>query len=337
MTARRHLFRWTLGTVAGLAALSVAGLVYLYLDFSRPLETPVRSAGPNAAWLAHKWVGKQQPDAAYDRLAAHLKRHRITDAFFHVGPLQADGTIAASRYPAAAHLVQQLRARMPSLRTQAWIGQVEKRGGGPLDLSDPAVRARIVETAGDFLVLGFGGIHYNIEPSTGNPHLLDLLDATRPLTRAKGAALSMATDELEPAPGLAWMTRIAGTYAGFWTEGYYRAVMDRVDQVAIMMYDTALPADWLYGSLAAWETRAVMALAPESVTVFVGAPTYEEHRFSFDPAAENLRSALRGIRKGMSPVPAPRRQNAGVAIYAHWTTDDAEWRHYRETWLGLTD
>ena len=48
---------------------------------------------------------------------------------------------------------------------------------------------------------------------------------------------------------------------------------------------------------------------------------------------------MRGVpRTGwrLPQVPAAHRRNAGVAVYAYWTTDD-EWRHYRTTWLGFAD
>lgn len=312
-----------------------AALVFAYIDYNREDAPPRRAPGPNAVWLAHKWVGALQLPSAYRDLAAHLIRHKITDGFFHVGPLRADGTIDPARYPAAARLIQEMRRHAPALRVQAWIGQIEKRGGGPLDLADPAVRQAVVATARQFLDLGFDGIHYNIEPSSGNPHLLTLLEATRRVTRDRGAVLSMATDEIEPFPGLARLTQAAGTHAGFWTAAYHRAVSSRVDQIAVMMYDTGLPADWLYGTLVAWETRRILALTPDRVTVFVGVPTYEENRLSFRPGAENMRSGLRGIRNGLASGATPNP--FGVAVYANWTTDAAEWRRYRHDWLGLRD
>ncbi len=331
----RAIRRIAVAAVLLSVTLASAALLYAYVDYNRDVAPPRRVLGPNAVWLAHKWVGALQLPGAYRDLAAHLIRHKFTDGFFHVGPLLADGTIDPSRYPAAGRLIQEMRRYAPGLRVQAWIGQVEKRGGGPLDLSQPAVRQAIVTTARQFLNLGFGGIHYNIEPSSGNPHLLSLLDETRRITRDRGAVLSMATDEIEPLPGLAWLTQAAGTHAGFWTQAYHRAVSGRVDQVAVMMYDTGLPTDWLYGTLVAWQTRKILALTPGRVTVFMGVPTYEENRLSFRPGAENMRSGLRGIRNGLAS--RSMLQSPGVAIYANWTTDASEWRRYRRDWLGLPD
>lgn len=332
----RPIWRGFLITSALTVLAFVTTLIACYLSYTRSPEAPTLSTGPNGAWFAHEWVGAEQSDERYSEIAARLADNRIADAYFHVGPLLADGTIAPSRYGAATRLLRELRARAPALHPQAWIGQVEKNGGGPLDLSRAEVRTAIVATAGRFLDLGFAGIHVNIEPSTGNPHLLELLAAIREQTARRGATLSIATDELEPIAGIAWLTRVAGTRAGFWTEAYYRAVLARVDQVAVMMYDTGLPTDWLYGALVKWQTAAIRAIAGPGVTVYIGVPTYEERRLSFNPEAENVRTALRAIRQGLHALPPGARDRFGVAIYADWTTDDAEWRQYRANWLGIS-
>jgi hypothetical protein len=65
-------------------------------------------------------------------------------------------------------------------------------------------------------------------------------------------------------------------------------------------------------------------------------PTYAERRWNFDPAAENMASALAGIAHaldGEATAPA----DFGLAAYAHWTTDDTEWALWRRHWLGVGD
>lgn len=44
-----------------------------------------------------------------------------------------------------------------------------------------------------------------------------------------------------------------------------------------------------------------------------------------------MESALRGVRLALAGLPPDR---LGVAIYARWTTDDAEWATYRQLWRG---
>lgn len=320
--------------LATLTALIGGGLAYVYVATNALPEREIALRGPNGLWVGHRWVGKVQKQKAYNRLAARLRRHRISDAYVHVGPLQADGTIKPSRFPAAKTLVRQLRKGTSKLRLHAWIGQVEVHGGGPLDLSKASVRLNIWRTAGRFLELGFDGIHYNIEPSTGNPYFIELLAATHRLTKRRGRVLSVAADELEPLPGLAWLTRALGTNGAYWSEPFYRSVIENVDQVAVMTYDTLLPAAWMYKGFVAWQTAQIRQLAKGRAQLLMGVPSYEERRWSFHPNVENVRSALSGVRKGMGILNGDDFVGFGVAIYADWTTDAEEWRTYREIWLG---
>ena len=319
--------------MACLLPLAGAWLAYHY--------APASAAGPdtpNAVWSAHKWVGESHSEAAYDEFAELLARHRITDVYFHAGPLTGEGLIGQAKYPNARALLAAMRRRAPSVRLHAWIGQVERRGGGPLDLADDATRANIVLTAGDFINLGFDGIHYNIEPVySGDPDLLALLDATAPVTRERGKLLSMAADELSPLPGLEYVARLFVRQAGLWRADYYREVAARTDQLAVMMYDTAMPFDWLYGAIVAWETWRLRDIVGPDTTLFMGVPTYEDEHFGFHPAAENMRSGLRGIGIGQSLGAPSAGPNFGAAIYAGWTTDEEEWSTWRRDWLGERD
>lgn len=331
----RRIFRVLAILGAGLVATSMllpagAWLLYRYAPAAMPGPNT-----PNAIWAGHRWVAQPHSEEAYDELAAQLQQHRITDIYFHVGPLTAVGLIPPEKYPYAGLLLEAMRARAPDIMLHAWIGQVEKKGGGPLDISDGATRANIVSTAAALVELGFDGIHYNIEPiSSGDPDLLALLDDTAAVTRARGRLLSIATDELTPLPGLEYVARLFVRQAGLWREDYYRAVAARTDQVAVMMYDTAVPFDWLYGAVVAWETWRLRGIIGTDTTLFMGVPTYEEEHFGFHPEAENMRSGLRGIGIGLALDGPDTGPEVGAAVYANWTTDETEWAIWRRDWLG---
>jgi hypothetical protein len=295
---------------------------------------PRGADGPNGLWATHRWVGEARQPSEYAALADLLRRERITDLFVHVGPLEADGTIPATRYPHARELLAALHAAAPGVRIQAWIGQRAVRAGGLLDLASERTRATVAGTAGSFLDAGFDGIHYDVEPvRSGDPHFLELLRRTRALTGARGRLLSVATPGLEP-----FVLARPVTWAGaFWTTGYYQSVAATVDQVAVMTYTVGVPVDWLYGSYLGRETRALARTLDPRVTLLMGVPTYDEDAGHFDARAENMRSGVRGVAKGLAGLPPARRARVGVAIYADWTTDPAEWATFRRAWLGLAD
>jgi hypothetical protein len=317
----------------------VIGLVLLLLAtwlWWRPEPEPDRrgSQGTNALWLGHTWVGDGHTEAEYAALAARLRRARISDALFHTGPLAADGTVPPARYPHAEALLAALARHAPEIRAQAYLGQVERRAGGPLDLGEAAVRGRIATTADGLLGLGFEGIHFDIEPVyPGDADYLDLLERTRKVTAAHGAVLSVALEELTPFPGplpglidaLPGVRRPAQP-----TPAYLVEVAGRVDQIAIMTYGSLLPTDYLFGRYVAWQTERLAELVADRVTVFVGVPT-ENHPWR---PAETVAAGLRGVRKGLAEVDDERAARIGVAVFADWTTTDAEWADYQRGWVA---
>lgn len=334
-TVGRVAFKVMLWGLAGILVLAGAGSVLVWRSWTVPPAGDARSAGPNAMWAAHRWVGQQHTEAEYDALADLLETTGMTDVFFHVGPLSARGTIDPGKYPNAEELARELEQRVPKVRVQAWIGQVEARGGGPLDLGNPQVRARVVETASRFLDLGFEGVHYNIEPwFSGDERLLDLLRATSQVTRSRGAVLSVATNDLQPLPGAAPVSRVLVPRGAVWTADYYSQVAALADQVAVMAYDTGMPTDWLYGAYVARQTRRLAALVPEDTTLFIGLPTYDEPGIAHRPAAENIATGVRAVRKGVTGLGPGARSRIGIAVYAGWTTDPGEWATFRRAWLG---
>jgi hypothetical protein len=196
----------------------------------------------------------------------------------------------------------------PGVHAQAYIGQVTRQGAGPLDLGRQAVRDRIVATAGTFLDLGFEGIHYDIEPVYPvDGEFLDLLGRTHDLTGGRGAVLSVSLEQLELVNGMQAAAAAVLPdihYPPRPSRSFLEQVAERVDQVAIMAYDTELPADWLVGRHFAWQAEHVTELVGDRVTVFVGVPTYTQGQ-PF-PWAENLRSAIRGTRRGLDRLDTSR-------------------------------
>jgi hypothetical protein len=329
------ILRLGLGCVVLASVIVITSVVFFYVDYYRTPKTKILSQGSNALWMRHQWVDTAQKPEQYEQLAAKLKAREITDIFVHVGPLNAQGLIEPEKYPQARHFISSLKQHYPELRIQAWIGQVEKKGGGPLDLDNQQVRQNIVTTSEIFLNLGFDGIHYNIEPIySGDERILDLLHQTRVLTSTRSATLSLATDELAPFWEAERLVQQLRTRAAFWDVAYYRAIAEPVDQIAVMMYDTYLTEPWLFSQLVKWETRNLVPIIGDRATLFMGVPTYEDERIGFHPEAENMESGLKGIQQGIQPYSEEQLTHFGVALYAEWTTDDTEWEIYEQEWLG---
>jgi hypothetical protein len=333
----RRISRWVFAVLAvgaGGAAVVAVGLVALFLFLQFADDAPPAKVGPNALWLGHTWVGDAHASSDYRALAQRLVRHRISDVYAHVGPLGEDGGIEAGKHHHAAAFRSALRALAPSVRVHAWMGQTEARVGGLLDIGSAAIRANIVLTAGRFADLGFDGIHYDIEPVyDGDRRFLDLLRRSNFMLEPRGVLLSVASDELSPFPIAEDLARLISPEAALWSAGYYQEVGAHVDQIAVMMYDTGLPSGWLYSGMSAWETWRLSSIIDEETTLFIGIPTYEDDRWSFNSRAENMSTGLHGVAIGARYASRPRNR-FGVAIYSDWETTPDEWRVYRRKWLG---
>ena len=326
---------------AGWAAVYGAGLVALLLGgvwvWWQP-EPKTRGTTVNALWARHGWVGEAHTEREYRDLAALLRRHRITDVYFHAGPFEADGTVPPAKYRNARELVEAMRRYAPGVRVQAYLGQIRKVDGyGLTDLDDPAVRARVLRTDAIFLDLGFDGIHYDFEPIyADDTAFMRLMEQTRELTRARGKLLSVAIEQLT------LVDRAQPVYRALFprghgrfhypprpTEDYLRELADRADQVAIMTYDAMLPTASLTGRHYAAHTERTLRLIGDRTTVFMGIPTYRPMM----GWADRLPVALRGVRRGLDALDRPPARPFGVGVYAEWTTTPDEWEHYRTHWL----
>lgn len=104
----------------------------------------------------------------------------------------------------------------------------------------------------------------------------------------------------------------------------------RIDQVAIMTYDSEAPTQTLAGRHFARHTERVLSLIGDRVTVFMGVPTYRTPT----PWAEDLPVALRGVRQGIDALGRRPRRPYGIAVYADWTTTARDWATFRRDWNG---
>jgi hypothetical protein len=65
----------------------------------------------------------------------------------------------------------------------------------------------------------------------------------------------------------------------------------------------------------------------------MGVPTYGDHGFMHRAGVETLENALLGVVAGLRGLGAGGTFE-GVALYAGWTTDEADWVVYERVWRG---
>jgi hypothetical protein len=321
-------------------AFSFVGLLLLgFLLWSPGLD--VRDGrhdrGNNGIWIGHGWFGAdewfrennkaREIDSFRDvlrvrQLMENCRQHGITDVFPHVCPARGDGSLP----PVDDAQVERFLAESAGLRLLPWIG-------GPSESSarykERTWRSRFIAQVRELLLRHqrLAGVHLNVEPMpSGDRDFLVLLDELRAALPA-GKILSIAA---YPPP-----TRWQPTEEVHWDETYFRNVASRVDQVAVMMYDTGIRVPKVYERLVADWTEEVLQWS-EGRPVLLGVPTYEDAQTEYHrPRVENLQNALLGIHAGLTRHSLPPNYQ-GVAIYSEWETDEREWEMWRQRFLQKT-
>ena len=329
--------------VRGVLILLLAGLLLIVVGYQLwspglDLRDGSHDRGNNGIWIQHGWLGHDEWFAAnkrdvtkfrnVDRIAAladQLKQHNIRDVFPHLCPCDAKGNIA--KWDDAQ--VGRFLDGFDNFRVMPWIGGVLDRQARP---DDPAWRAAFCASVRQLLEKHprLAGVHVNIEPlPSGHAGFLKLLDELKtalPADKILSVAAYPPPTRWHPFPEV------------HWEEEYFRAVAQRADHLAVMMYDTAIRYRKIYQSLMSAWTREVIAWSA-SKPVLLGVPAYDDADSGYhDPDIENLNNALRGIHAGLhslreaasGTLPANYQ---GIAIYCEWEMAQEEWQMLSDDFL----
>ncbi|MFD7793015.1 hypothetical protein [Streptomyces sp. NPDC059759] len=327
--------RIALGLVLLLLLPLLAVGIALRVNYAGDPAAGTQTRNRDALWLGHAWVDGRKSDADLDALAERLRGTGIRDLYVHAGPLEHDGSLPATAYPAAGRLIASVHERLPGVRVQAWLGdELATETPDGMRLERAATRDAVVRSAGGILDAGFDGVHFDLEPlHSGDAHYLALLDRLHALTRARHAPLSVASHQIDPLPGL---HSAAGTLTGhpkYWSQAYFGQVARRVDQIAVMSYDTAMPLQSLYGGYVAQQTALALEVTPTSTDLLIGLPFFHENKMGHSAYAETVAAAVRGTRLGLSRTDRTR-EHFGVALYVDFAATETDWTAYREGWVG---
>ncbi len=278
--------------------------------------------GSNGLWLRYTWYfGEHSPEEVRE-LGRRLEENHIRYAYFHVRDIKPDGSL---RYPHLAEtqaLNRQLADANPSVKRIAWIYVGNTKGRGAVDLNDAKVRERLVAEAGRLLKQGgFQGIQWDYEIcDDGEPGQPALLDDSRRLLPP--CWLGVAAPAWYPWP----LTGVS------WSEGYFRDLAQRCDQIAVMAYDSGMYHPRLYSYLVAQQANVLERVTSGTGCRFViGAPTYGDPTLSHNPRSENLALALAAVKNALASSECRRCE--GVALFADYTTSPEEWDTFRRDWL----
>ncbi|MFJ3581212.1 hypothetical protein ACIPPS_03095 [Streptomyces sp. NPDC090127] len=326
--------RWIALVLALLLIVPAAGsALALRLNYTGDLRSGTLTRGKDAIWLGHAWVDGRRKDADLAAFAARIKGTGIRDLYVHAGPLEHDGTLPTARYPRAAWLIDAVRRTMPGIRVHAWLGDVlATEGPDGLRLEDAAARAAVVGSARQILDAGFDGVHFDLEPLlSDDAHYLSLLDDLGELTRARKAPLSVAAHQIDPLPALHAVNGAVSGSEKWWSQQFFGQVARRVDQIAVMSYDTWMPLEGMYGGYVAQQTSLALEVTPETTDLLMGLPFFHEDDLGHHESAETVAAAIRGTRLGLGRTDHDR-ERFGVALYVDFAAKEEDWTAYRRDW-----
>ncbi|MFF7971991.1 hypothetical protein [Streptomyces sp. NPDC007905] len=305
----------------------------LRLTYTGDPAPGTRTRHRDALWLGHAWVDGRKTDADVTALARRLEGTGIRDLYVHAGPLEHDGTLPKSAYSRAGWLIPALHRAAPGVRVQAWLGdKLASESPDGLHLDRAATRTAVVAATRRILATGFEGAHFDLEPlHSGDRDYLSLLDDLRALTHAHHALLSVAAHQIDPLPAFHSFWGATTGHPKWWSQAYFGQVARRVDQIAVMSYDTMQPLQSLYGGYVAQQTGLALEVTPETTDLLMGLPFYHENRFGHWAHAETVPAAVRGVRLGLSRTDADRTR-FGVALYVDFAATEGDWSAYRKDW-----
>lgn len=328
-------------TPAQVCGLLLCALIAVGLSLRRHPITHVKDGRydlrRNAIWLGHGWLGADswfqqyqkdetlfRSDRRIESLHDRLTEHGIKYIYPHLCPCSPNGTLA----PVDDVQTKRFLNILSDINVIPWVGGVLGEHCFP---DSPDWRKNFAASITDLLATHprLTGIQLNIEPlPNGNVGFLLLLDELR-AALPPGKIISIASypppTKWHPFPDI------------HWDEAYHREVALRVDQVASMMYDTALFSPEKYTELMEKWTREIL-LWSQDTEVLLGVPVYDDTGVGYhDPATENLKYALSGIYRGLNSFDAMPTNYAGIALYCEWEMDDPEWNYLKREFGNTGD
>ena len=298
-------------------------------------NAPLPRSSNNAIWLGHGWMGDDGWFKRSNRnvsdfrdvdkctvLLQRLRDNGIATVYPHLCPAQFNGRIPPCDNEQVERFLD-IAARY-GIKVVPWIGGVLGESARP---ADERWRNNFVSSVDELLKTHprLSGVQVNIEPMpSGNAEFLRLLEEMRTVTRDR--TLSVAA---YPPP-----TRWHPVSDVHWDLSYIRQVTSRCDQLAVMMYDTAIPLEKFYIALVKrWARELSETVHSTGCELILGIPAYEDADVGYHhPKVENISSAMKGISAAK-----PDDRIRGIAIYCEWEMNESKWKEWSKYALDKSE
>lgn len=283
--------------------------------------------------MAHSWFEEYHSNEEIAELGKRLKDYDMKYIYIHAGPLNGNGGIPPYSKEISEGFISRIKEVNPDLKVLAWIGGTNKAFRGRVDLGSGKVIEGISRVSKELTLVGYDGVHINIEPLTdGDRNFLVLLSSIRKeIGDRKTLSVAAMKWRYFNLPHI-WHSK------WFWGSEYYKEIGRLVDQLVVMTYDTAIPFKkiyiWYVKNQTVRVTNAVFGLRNNGPEVLIGLPAYEESRLTHRPEVENIENGLYGVIAGLLDNESNKSSFGGIAIYSYWVMNEKKWKGYLRLWKG---
>ncbi|NQZ59490.1 MAG: hypothetical protein HRT88_18725, partial [Lentisphaeraceae bacterium] len=256
-------------------------------------------------------------ESKINALLNNLKKHGISDLFPHLCPCSEDGSISAYDDLQVERLVNSANG----LRVIPWVGGVYRDQCVP---ENKKWRHNFVLSISELFKKHpkLAGIQINIEPMPDNTESFITLLKEIKIALPQGKVLSVAA---YPPP-----TKWHPFPEVHWSKNYFTEVTQNCDQVAVMMYDTAVRFDKFYIHLMKEWSNEVLNWS-SSTPVLLGIPAYDDSGTGYHyPEVENITSALKGIKACLNNKSQLPENLQGLALYCEWQMNEEKWQQFAD-------
>ncbi|UDQ98060.1 glycosyl hydrolase family 18 protein [Lentisphaerota bacterium WC36G] len=315
---------------------AIFGIIYWIMPSGKLFTDGRFDLRQNGIWLQHGWLGddiwfkrnnrdktKFRSEQKITELFTKMKKHSIKFLYPHLCPTFFDGKI--SKVDDIQTKLFLKLAKKNELNILPWIGGVFDDS---VKLSSEKWRKNFTESILRLLneYSEFDGIQINIEPlPNGNKDFILLLKELHDVF-PKDKIISIAA---YPPP-----TILHPHENVHWDMQYYSEIAPYVDQMAVMMYDTAIKFPKLYVSLMSSWTKELLnnkTLKKFNVKILLGLPAYDDAYTTYhEPEVENINYALKGINLGLSSFKELPKNYQGTVIYCEWEMNNSKWQIFYE-------
>lgn len=286
------------------------------------INTQVSGTEHNGLWVGHSFYsgitkeGLSVNKYEFDLLEAKIRKYRMKYVFIHVGLFNGQSLVIDK----PSDKFNLLRSRTPGVMYLPWIS-------GKIG-SNEKTNSAFLDSVAILLRYGFKGIHLALEPiEDQNETYLELLRQLR-LRNENTFFISCATRRLIPVDIISCLSK-----KWYWSQVYYKKIINIADQIVLMSYDTGIHLRKLYVYYTRFQIQNLLCLINnDKCKLMVGIPAYDGTPHLSNKKIENIPNALLGVKAAVQNDSG--RSFHGVAVYAEWFITADEWEQFSAYWLS---